>query len=333
MTQRVALPMMMLLALVASGCAGVPKMTAVASDVGKDRQERKQEIVRDYEMRRNEVQYQAAVSKMQQGDTQGARRDITLLLERAPKHRAANLLACEIALETKNPALAATLASQLISRDANDAAAHHTLGLALDAQGRLAEAKPHYHKALELDTKNEIFAASWQLANAPEPHAEPTAEQSSGVQLVSYSESDDSADTQPLALGHQALASGDVTKAERQYATAMSAAPHNPDIPREAALRLLQHNETAGAVRLLGHACRRFPRSVPLLRTLATAHYRQGDYESSQVALRQALSLDNRDALSYFLMGAVREKLGDHRGAAQSTAKARELRSATSAHR
>ena len=156
-----------------------------------------------------------------------------------------------------------------------------------------------------------------------------------GVQLVGYDEGDDSAaaseSVSALEAGHHALGAGSVADAERQYGVAMAAAPDNPNIPHEAALRLLQHNETIAAVRLLGHACRQFPRSVPLLRTLATAQYRQGDYESSQVALQQTLSLDNRDALAYFLMGAVREKLGDHKGAALSTAKAHELRSAISA--
>ena len=48
---------------------------------------------------------------------------------------------------------------------------------------------------------------------------------------------------------------------------------------------------------------------------LGAAYYRSGDYQSSQVALQQALSLDKSSALAYLLMGCTLAKLGQQQAA------------------
>ncbi len=101
--------------------------------------------------------------------------------------------------------------------------------------------------------------------------------------------------------------------------------PNDPQIPISAAVIALESNqpETAASIARLGIAFH--PSCAGLHRTLGAALYRTGDYASSQVALQQALSLDNTAALSYFLMGCVSEKLGDTEAAQTHFARATEL--------
>jgi Tfp pilus assembly protein PilF len=101
--------------------------------------------------------------------------------------------------------------------------------------------------------------------------------------------------------------------------------PNDPQIPISAAVAALESNqpETAASIARLGIAFH--PSCARLHRTLGAALYRTGDYSCSQVALQQALSLDNSAALSYFLMGCVSEKLGDTEAAQSNFARAAEL--------
>lgn len=101
--------------------------------------------------------------------------------------------------------------------------------------------------------------------------------------------------------------------------------PNDPQIPISATVSALEANqpEAAASIARLGIAFH--PSCAGLHRTLGAALYRSGSYSSSQVALQQALSLDNSSALSYFLMGCVSEKLGDIKAAEAHFAQATEL--------
>ena len=103
------------------------------------------------------------------------------------------------------------------------------------------------------------------------------------------------------------------------------ATPDDPQIAISATVAALEANqpETAASIARLGIAFH--PSCAGLHRTLGAALYRTGKYASSQVALQQALSLDNSSALSYFLMGCVSEKLGDAEAAQSHFARAAEL--------
>jgi predicted Zn-dependent protease len=310
------------------GCTSIPK-TKSPKDQKTDPAKTKQEVVREYERRRDEIQYQAAVSKARQGDTVGALDLLERLLERVPNHRAAILLTSDIAIDSDNPQQAIQWLQPLVKQNAEDDQVHHALGLAYDGLGQVEKAKVHFAKAAHLAPENKIYRASLEMTDIDDQPLTPPIQRLADRQHDDYDDQIDSANTQEadqkLAEGDRALESGSVDRALRIYAAAMSSAPQNPNIPHQAALRLIQHNEHDAAIELLARASRQFPQSVALLRTLATAHYRQGDYESSQVALQQALSLDNSDALTYFLMGAVRRKLGDHEGSAKSIARAQAL--------
>ena len=88
---------------------------------------------------------------------------------------------------------------------------------------------------------------------------------------------------------------------------------------------LLRANQPKVAVELLTPAAKQFPNSAAVHRMLGVAHYRMGDYKSSQVALQQALSLDKSSALSYLLMGCTLAKLGQKEAAEAHFRQARTL--------
>lgn len=113
-----------------------------------------------------------------------------------------------------------------------------------------------------------------------------------------------------LREGREALAAGSAESAIAHFHAAAEANPQNPQIPIHAAVLALERNHPTIAVEVLKPAAERFSKSAAVHLTLGTAYYRLGDYPSSQVALRQALSLDNSNGLAYLLMGCTLEKLG-----------------------
>ncbi len=111
-------------------------------------------------------------------------------------------------------------------------------------------------------------------------------------------------------MGQRALSEGDSDAARIAFNKAVAVQPNNPQLPVIAAGAALRTNHPELAVDLLVPAARRFSKSAAIYRMLGVAHYRLGDFQASQVALQQALSLDKSSALSYFLMGCTLVKLG-----------------------
>ncbi len=64
------------------------------------------------------------------------------------------------------------------------------------------------------------------------------------------------------------------------------------------------------ASRLTTQALERFPESALLWQVGALARYRMGDFAGAEEAAKRAISLDNRHALSYFLVGAALDRQG-----------------------
>jgi len=121
------------------------------------------------------------------------------------------------------------------------------------------------------------------------------------------------------------LAEGTNALAFAYFREATAANPDDPGAPIAAAVSALRHNRPDVAVALLEPLLKRFPKSAAIRRVLATAHYRLGEYESSQVVLQQALSLDKSCGLSYFLMGCTLAKLGQRTAAETHFCQARRL--------
>ena len=128
-----------------------------------------------------------------------------------------------------------------------------------------------------------------------------------------------------LSEGERALSEGEVDAARIAFAKALASQPNNPQIPIIAAGAALRTNHPELAVDLLAPSGKRFSKSAAIYRMLGVAQYRLGDYQSSQVALQQALSLDKSSALSYFLMGCTLAKLGQAESAEAHFQQARAL--------
>jgi tetratricopeptide (TPR) repeat protein len=124
-----------------------------------------------------------------------------------------------------------------------------------------------------------------------------------------------------IAKGRAALAEGSGDGSVAYFRQAAAVRPDDPQIPITAAMAALRGERPDVAVELLrpdhpeDGARRRLGGSAQLYRVLGVAYYRLGDYRSSEVALRQALSLDKSSALSYLLMGCTLSKLGQFESA------------------
>ncbi len=125
--------------------------------------------------------------------------------------------------------------------------------------------------------------------------------------------------------GESALAQGAQALAFDYFRQAMAARPDDPGVPVAAAVSALGHNQPDVAVALLEPLLEVFPQSATIRRVLGTAYYRLGEYDSSQVVLQQALSLDKSCGLSYFLMGCTLAKLGQLTAAETHFRQARRL--------
>ena len=93
----------------------------------------------------------------------------------------------------------------------------------------------------------------------------------------------------------------------------------------ESAVDALQSNQPDVALEILRGSLSQFPDSAALWRALGAAHQQQGDDQSAQSALRQALSLDNTSPLAYFLLGQSLRSLGQHEQARRNFQAAADL--------
>jgi tetratricopeptide (TPR) repeat protein len=112
--------------------------------------------------------------------------------------------------------------------------------------------------------------------------------------------------------GASAMSNGTDALGFAYFREAMALKPDDPHIPVSSAISALRQNEPDVAVALLEPLLQApgYSDSAAIRRILGAAYYRLGDYDSSQVVLQQALSLDKSSALSYFLMGCTLAKLG-----------------------
>ncbi len=269
------------------GCAGMPFarpiIDAVSSDgITERREQRNTEFVQQFEQNRDFAEFEAARAEWLRDDTTKCEQSLKRILTRNPAHRDALLLTAELCLVENRPDDALRHGRLALEAHPENAQVQYTMGLLLDAAGRSADALPYYERAVQLEPDNELYAVGHCTAFE--------AFESSGQPVTVLG---------PPPESHV-----------RQTSLETSESPNNPQIPISEAVAALRHNQPALAVELLGAAEKQFPNSVALHRVLGAAHYRLGDYKSSQIALQRALSLDKSSALTYFLMGCTLAKLG-----------------------
>jgi predicted Zn-dependent protease len=152
------------IALIMSGCRLVGLQVPTIGDVHAERQDRHEKVVSRFERKRSGAQYQAALSRWRDGDTERCRQDLETLLRRDPQHRDARLLLTELYLLIEQPTAAESLMQGLLAESPNDAQVHHTMALVLDAVGRPNEALAQFQWATDLDPDNEIYLMSYEAA-------------------------------------------------------------------------------------------------------------------------------------------------------------------------
>jgi tetratricopeptide (TPR) repeat protein len=128
-----------------------------------------------------------------------------------------------------------------------------------------------------------------------------------------------------LHRGTTALAAGAPHSAQSYFQRALQAAPGDEKLALSIAVLALRHDQPELAIELATQALEHHPRSAALYRVVGTAQYRLDHWKAAQVALQQAIHLDNAQALSYFLMGCTLSKLGQPDAADWNYRQARQL--------
>ena len=158
------LAIVMLVTPMVGGCATVWPSKHVSKDVAEQRTDRKEELIQSFESKRDTAQFEAAMVRWREGDSEGCRELVDKLLARSPKHRGGRLLRAEFRLVEDRPELAVKDIEALVEEIPNDAEAAHLLGLLLEAAGHNDEALAHFERAVQIEPANSVFASSYQTA-------------------------------------------------------------------------------------------------------------------------------------------------------------------------
>ena len=148
----------------ALGCAGLP-ISKVWTELPDARQsQEQQEMLAEYEQKRDQALFEAAQSRLAQGDEQTCRTLLDQLLQRTPQHRAGRLLKADLCLLDQQFAEAQSLVAGVLAEQPDDAAAQHAMGIVLAAQGKPEAAHAHFTRAAQAEPSNEIYALSLQYS-------------------------------------------------------------------------------------------------------------------------------------------------------------------------
>ena len=113
----------------------------------------------------------------------------------------------------------------------------------------------------------------------------------------------------------EALQAAEPDVARAEFTAAMTRRPKDSQLVIDAAVQSLKYEQPELALELAERGRKNFPRSAALARLEGTAAYQLGRYPEAERALRQSLSLDNSQGLTYFLLGSVLNRLGDSEAA------------------
>lgn len=290
---------------VVAGCAPLQNLDKNNKLSDEQRLQRRAQVSRKITRNRDAADLLMARTRCDEGRVDEAREILDRLLERSPERVDARLLLAEVEIGAERPQEAVRLAEEVLKKQPTDAPAHYTLALALDAAGDAKAAADHFRQAAQLDARNEVYAASYQAAEA-----------SGNKDSAGRNGQTDREELRGLlAPLEQALAKADGAEAWKVYQAARARHAKQESLPVAAAVLSLRHNQPELAVRIVSEAARQFPKSAAVQRNLGAAYFRLGDYKSSQVALQQAIALDKSCALTYFLMGCTLAKLGQEQSA------------------
>ena len=146
------------LPLLSTGCAWLPKPPV--EDVTPQRSERKETIVKNFEMRRSQAQYDAAVLRWERSDFEGCETILNQLLARDPTNQDARQLLADLYVAQEKPTAAMEQLKILLEHAPENPQSHHALGMLLESIGRSNEAATHYRQALAANPANELYQLS-----------------------------------------------------------------------------------------------------------------------------------------------------------------------------
>jgi Tfp pilus assembly protein PilF len=124
------------------------------------RQSRREELVRQFEERRDQAQLSAALDRWKQGDAAGCETLLVQLLQRRPDCREARHLLADLYAARPDAAAAQEELTRLLADFPSDARAHHSLGLLLESLDRPSEALSHFEQAASLEPANKLYSHS-----------------------------------------------------------------------------------------------------------------------------------------------------------------------------
>lgn len=349
-----------LVGFILPGCASMALPQAPVEDVTPQRRARNEAAIREFELKRDQAQYGAAAFSWETGDLDGCYESLTQLIRRTPHHRKGRLLLADVFLFREQPQLALEQLQAAAAHHPDDAEVEHSLGLAFDALGDTTTALAHYERAHALAPGDERFATSLNLARqfaaggvppvAPASFTPPTnaagvADGNDASANAGYpappaaghssrrhaargstsSRSEQEAADERLDHAKAALMDEDAAGALACLREACASAPHDPQLLIAAATLALRHGQPGIASSLLEEASPSFSHHARVQLTRGLALYRRGDYQGARQVLERAVSLDNTNALSYFLLGSSLAKLGQEDAAEWHYQRAQEL--------
>ena len=130
---------------------------------------------------------------------------------------------------------------------------------------------------------------------------------------------------QLVEKGEVFLKAGQYDDARRELSAAISANSCVVKTASAAALAPLKYEQSELALTLAREGLKKFPDSAGLHRIEGTAALRLGRHLEAEAALRHSLNLDNSQALTYFLLGSVYERLGNQEASARHLSQAARL--------
>ena len=113
------------------GCASFPHSKDPTAVEAESREDRKAAVIENFERRRDQTQYQAALSRWNQGDPAGCEKLLVSLVARRPDIRDARRLLADVCLDHDDLPAAEAHLRILLEQDPDDAQTHHSLGLLL----------------------------------------------------------------------------------------------------------------------------------------------------------------------------------------------------------
>ena len=138
----------------ASGCASLPSWRPPVDDLTPERKQRENDLIRQFETKRDAASLAAASNRWQQGDVQASRTILEELLQRNPQYLEARLLLADLHIFEERPLDAVHMLESAPSHQANRPELVQALAMALDVAGRADEAADQYRRSEEIMNSN-----------------------------------------------------------------------------------------------------------------------------------------------------------------------------------